>query len=868
MTPVAPLSDVARLTRRRTEEIFQTLQQRLFVGTDRMFAVLMTAQWLFGIALALWLSPRAWEGAESSVHLHVWAAALLGGVISGLPIALAILYPGRLATRMAIAIGQTLTSALLIHVTGGRIETHFHVFGSLAFLAFYRDWRVLVPATIVVAVDHFVRGLFWPQSVYGVLTASTWRFLEHAGWVVFEDVVLVFSCIRGTRELWDIAERTAEHESSEERYRAVVGHTADAIVVFDAEDHTILECNPAFLTMSGVTREEAGCARIDTIVSPLDGEPLVDYERLIVEGTEVERTLWRADGTARAVACSVSPTMYARKRAMCVVIRDITERKRVETALARARDEAVQSARLKSEFLANMSHEIRTPMNGVLGMSGLLLETELSPHQREFAQTIQASAEGLLGIINDILDFSKVEAGKLHFEEVDFDLQQAVDMTTDLLAKSAFAKGIELAAFVKPEVPGALRGDPGRLRQVLTNLLGNGIKFTERGEVVLRVTVEAQPSPGRALLRFEVKDTGIGIAEANQKRLFEAFTQADGSTTRKYGGTGLGLAISKRLVELMGGQIGVTSQPGAGSTFWFTAQLAIQEARAVEAPPPADLEGRYVLVVDDNQTNRIILRHQLTAWAVRTHSVSSGAAALVALEEAAATGSPFDLAIIDHQMPEMDGMALAHAIRLRPDIGKTPLIMMTSIGTPAPADELAAAGIVMCLTKPVKQTRIRECLAHVLATGAAAAPATAVVASAAARKTRQGRVLVAEDNGVNQRVAQLHLGKLGYVVDLVGNGAEAVDAVMRNNYDVVLMDCQMPEMDGYEATRTIRDHGSDIPIIAMTANALSGDRERCLEAGMDDYISKPVDMQQLRAVLARFGTVQSTPEPETVAADS
>jgi CheY-like chemotaxis protein len=435
-----------------------------------------------------------------------------------------------------------------------------------------------------------------------------------------------------------------------------------------------------------------------------------------------------------------------------------------------------------------------------------------------------------------------------------------------LLAESAFAKGIELAAFVEPDVPVALRGDPGRIRQVLTNLLGNAIKFTERGEVVVRVTVEATPSAEHVQLRFEVRDTGIGIAQANLARLFEAFTQADGSTTRKYGGTGLGLAISKRLVELMGGQIGVTSAPGEGSTFWFTARLKIQSHGVAESPSPVDLEGRYVLVVDDNATNRIILRHQLAAWGVRTHLVSSGADALVALQEAAATGRRFDVAIVDHQMPGMDGMALARAMRIRRDAAETRIIMMTSIGNPAPADQLAATGIDVCLTKPVKRARIRECLAQVLASGSHTVSAAPVATEATPAPVTLGRVLVAEDNSVNQRVAQLHLRRLGYVVDVVGNGAEAVDAVAKVPYDVVLMDCQMPEMDGYEATRTIREQGRDIPIIAMTANALIGDRERCLEAGMDDYISKPVDMQQLRAVLARFGEAPATSNDSDTAA--
>jgi two-component system sensor histidine kinase/response regulator len=605
------VSEVKRLTRRRTEEIFAGFQRHIFEQTDRLFAVLMTVQWAFGVAAAYWISPRAWAGSTSQIHVHLWAAVFLGGAISAFPIALAVVQPGRWMTRHAIAVGQMLTSALLIHLTGGRIETHFHVFGSLAFLAFYRDWRVLVPATVVVAGDHLFRGFLWPQSVYGTLTVSNWRWLEHAGWVAFEDIVLVISCIRGTRELWSIAERTAEFEASEEQ--------------------------------------------------------------------------------------------------------DITEHKRIEVELAHARDAAIESARLKAEFLANMSHEVRTPMNGVVGMTGLLLETDLSPQQRDFAATIQTSADALLTVINDILDFSKIEAGKLQFDVLNFDLRQAIESTVDLLAERASAKGIERASLIEDDVPTDLRGDPGRLRQVLMNLVGNAVKFTDRGEVVVCARLDDQ-TDNDALVRIEVRDTGIGVTENARDRLFTAFTQADGSTTRKYGGTGLGLAISKRLVELMGGEIGVRSEPGAGSTFWFTARLEKAPVRTpAEAPPVPELDGRRV-------------------------------------------------------------------------------------------------------------------------------------------RGRRARILVAEDNVVNQKVALAQLHKLGYSADGVANGAEAVEALTRIPYDMVLMDCQMPEVDGYEATRMIRerDHVQRIPIIAMTASALAGDREKCLEAGMDDYVSKPIKVPEFHAVLKRW----------------
>ena len=675
---------------------------------------------------------------------------------------------------------------------------------------------------------------------------------------------------------------------SEEMFKLISENASDLITVADAEGRIIYN-SPSYRSTLGEAKMAAGDDAF-AHVHPEDQERTRSLFRETVQTGNGHRAEYRfllADGGVRDIEAQTNYVQaeLGQPGKVVSVARDITARKRLEEQLAQARDAAVSSARLKAEFLANMSHEIRTPMNGIIGMTRLLLRTELTPQQRDFTDSIRTSAESLLMIINDILDFSKIEAGKLTFESIEFDLQETVESAVEGLAQAAAAKGIELVASVQPQVPARLRGDPGRLRQVLNNLLSNAVKFTERGEVALGVTKTGEADE-HSILRFEVRDTGIGIPLEAQRRLFQAFTQADGSTTRRYGGTGLGLAICRQLVSLMNGEIGVESTPGQGSVFWFT--VPFEHPAVAPAPAPKALPAlarARVLIVDDNAANRQLLARQLNNWAVRNEDAASGSEALAKLRTAA-PGDPFTLVLLDMQMPEMDGLSLARAISAEAELGMPRLILLTSVSAQPEEEEVKRAGIQLCLVKPVRQSRLFDALVTVTAEGAEEAARAAMAPTPAPPKpapaplpavaAKQAHILLAEDNLINQKVALGQLAQLGCTADVVGDGREAVAALERAAYDIILMDCQMPEMDGYEAAKLIRQREREqvqsgrgqrpVHIIAMTASVMQGDRERCLAAGMNDYVSKPVEEEELAAALARWQPPVPAPAPASVPA--
>ncbi|HEX2100619.1 MAG TPA: response regulator, partial [Candidatus Synoicihabitans sp.] len=693
-----------------------------------------------------------------------------------------------------------------------------------------------------------------PQRAFAVTASLAGVMLAGMTWVVSLRR-------RVQRQTHQIREQLAKEASLAARHREVFEHASDFIFTTDRQGR-FTSFNPAGTRITGYTRSEALALTLADLLRPIDlDRPLLDAlqanadDSLTFQGhlrTRSGSLVW-IETSARLLREAGSPV------GVLAVVRDISQRKQIEEELTRARDAAEANTRAKSTFLANMSHEIRTPMNGVIGMSNLLLDTNLDEEQREFAETIRTSADSLLTVLNDILDFSKVEAGKLLFESLDLDLFETVEGALELLAPRATAKGLELAAYLSPDVPRHLRGDPGRLRQVLLNLVGNALKFTERGEIVVHVTVLEQTGDA-ATIRFEVSDTGVGMEANTMQGLFQPFAQADASTTRRFGGTGLGLAIAKQIVDLMHGSIGVDSTVGRGSTFWFTVPLEKSEpvAAAESQPDCSALAGMRVLGVDDMATNRRIVLHHVKAWGLRCDVVSSAVEAMAKLREADAAGDPYRLVISDYQMPDMDGLMLAHVMRSDPAFREMAFVLFTSLDRRLTPEEARTLDIAAIVVKPLRvsdlQNAVRKAL---LATTVTRPPFPFKTAHGTTRSPHPSlpslRVLVAEDNVVNQRVVSLQLRKLGCTVDVAGNGLEVLAAVDKFPYDVVLMDCQMPELDGYETTRRIRTmrRFSDLHIIALTASAMEGDRDRCLAVGMDDYLSKPTRPADLMQALAK-----------------
>jgi two-component system, sensor histidine kinase and response regulator len=727
----------------RADEILRLREQQIYRRIDRMFAVLMIIQWVGAVGTALCVSPRTWSGATSSLHPHVWFAFWIGGVLASLPVWLAWRRPGATVTRYTIAVAQMLFSSLLVQVSGGRLETHFHVFGSLAFLAAYRDWGVLMVATSLVGADHLIRGIFWPQSVFGVATADEWRWVEHTGWVLFEDLFLLITMRKSMEEMQNNALQTAlfeSHHEDLERYskqlhrsfekeRSIIEGSLDAVVELDSRGK-VLNWNGPAERLFGWSVTEAVGQQLDELVIP-EQDRLQYLEGLRQLGEQQDEPTFHQrfemecvarNGRQFDVELAIVSIQGSEEMTFCAFVRDITDRKSHELDMRRAMEEAEAANRTKSEFLANMSHEIRTPLNSILGFAELLVRNADEGDERtrrDYAETIRTSARHLLELINNVLDLSKIEAGKMQVEHARFSPHQVIAEVVSLMRVRAVEKGVVLNYRWDSPIPETIATDPHRIRQLLINLVGNAIKFTEQGSVM--IVARAQRESDHCYLILEVRDTGIGIERSKLDDIFHPFVQADSSMTRRYGGTGLGLAICKNIAAALGGNLSVDSEIGKGTT--FTIRIAIGDLRHVRMleSPPETTTGDYV-------------------------------------------------------------------------------------------DRPSSANL-------------------------------------------QGvRVLLADDGETNRKLIQVFLSRHGADVQTVENGEMACRLAVAEEYDVILMDMQMPQMDGYAAARKLRSIGYEKPIIALTAHAMKGDREKCTYAGCSGYLSKPVNVDELvRQVEAAVG---------------
>jgi PAS domain S-box-containing protein len=653
-----------------------------------------------------------------------------------------------------------------------------------------------------------------------------------------------------SRTLHDMAVQVKERNDLLVRYRMLAENANDSMIFVRRRDNRIIEANRITLARYGYTMDELLTMTPYDLRVPREvgvpGKHMPEFGDFNMTFETVHR---RKDGTEFPVEIAVQSAVIDGEGVTLGVARDLSERKAAERAINDALEKAVEASRLKSEFVATMSHEIRTPMNGVIGATELLLSTSLDAQQREFALTARDSAHSLLGVITNILDFSKIEAGKIELDTTEFDLVAYVEGVGSMLGVQAYAKGVSLMTYVDPSIPARVIGDPTHLRQVLVNLVGNAIKFTEKGGVALTADLMSR-SDDSVQVAFAIRDTGIGIDPDALSKVFGAFTQADGSTTRKYGGTGLGLAITKRLVELMGGEIGVESYRGAGSTFSFELMFRTTNG-ATERPVRDELHAMRALVVDDDVMSRDILSRYLGSWGLRVGTAATAQEGLDALRVAASFEEPFDLALLDMRMPDIGGLELGRTILNDASLNRAKLILITAFDTLDQGREAIGSGFAAYLTKPIRQSYLYDAIVE-----ARYGEQTMTFAAPEDRATREGAILLVEDNEINRRIMLKQLENLGFHAECVTNGREALERTANEAFDVILMDCQMPLMDGFEATRAIRKRegrtGAHVPIVAMTANALTGDRDACFSAGMDDYISKPIAMNELEAALARW----------------